>query len=101
MSDFLKQKEITDDDLVFADEDYGEQAIIEEKRTWKILIADDEEEVHNVTKMVLEDYRFEGRSLAFLQPRSRRLSRCTHAPGRRRLPPVHRHNRTRPGRKLC
>jgi len=72
MTDFLKQKEITDDDLVFADEDYDEPAVIEKKGTWKILIADDEEEVHNVTKMVLDDYRFEGRSLTFLHAYSGR-----------------------------
>jgi len=72
MTDFLKQKEITDDDLVFADEDYDKPAVIEKKGTWKILIADDEEEVHNVTKMVLDDYRFEGRSLTFLHAYSGR-----------------------------
>lgn len=33
---------------------------------WKILIADDEEDVHSVTKMVLEDVEFEGRKLQFL-----------------------------------
>ena len=72
MTDFLKQKENTDDDLIFADEDYDKPAVIEEKGTWKILIADDEEEVHNVTKMVLDDYRFEGRSLTFLHAYSGR-----------------------------
>jgi response regulator RpfG family c-di-GMP phosphodiesterase len=36
------------------------------KRPWKIIIADDETEVHNVTRMVLSDYVFEGRSLQFL-----------------------------------
>ncbi len=36
------------------------------KKPWKIIIADDEVEVHNVTKMVLNDYVFEGRSLEFL-----------------------------------
>jgi PAS domain S-box-containing protein len=33
---------------------------------WKILIIDDEQEVHTVTKMVLAHFVFEGRSLAFL-----------------------------------
>lgn len=32
---------------------------------WKILIADDEQEVHSVTKMVLNDYRFDGQGLEF------------------------------------
>ncbi|MCD6584950.1 MAG: DUF3369 domain-containing protein [Desulfobacteraceae bacterium] len=37
-----------------------------QKKPWKIIIADDEVEVHNVTKMVLDDYVFEGQSLEFL-----------------------------------
>ena len=36
------------------------------KNPWKIIIADDEAEVHNVTKMVLNDYVFENRPLKFL-----------------------------------
>jgi len=35
-------------------------------KDWKIIIADDEPEVHNVTRMVLSDYTFEGRGLEFL-----------------------------------
>jgi len=38
----------------------------ETEKTWKILIADDEEEVHRITKMVLSDYVFDGRKLSFL-----------------------------------
>jgi response regulator RpfG family c-di-GMP phosphodiesterase len=33
--------------------------------SWKILIADDEEDVHAVTRMVLEDFEFKGRKLEF------------------------------------
>ena len=33
--------------------------------SWKILIADDEEDVHAVTRMVLEDFDFKGRKLEF------------------------------------
>jgi len=43
-----------------------EEKNIRHKTPWKIIIADDEAEVHNVTKMVLNDYVFEGRSLKFL-----------------------------------
>ncbi|MGM0453161.1 MAG: DUF3369 domain-containing protein [Thermodesulfobacteriota bacterium] len=35
-------------------------------KSWKIIIADDEAEVHNVTRMVLSDYEFDGYPLAFL-----------------------------------
>ncbi|MCU0598091.1 MAG: DUF3369 domain-containing protein [Desulfobacterales bacterium] len=38
----------------------------DQKRPWKIIIADDEAEVHNVTRMVLSDYVFEGRPLQFI-----------------------------------
>ncbi len=32
---------------------------------WKVLIVDDEEEVHKLTRLVLSDVQFEGKSLAF------------------------------------
>ncbi len=35
------------------------------QKDWKVIIADDEVEVHNVTRMVLSDYEFEGRGLKF------------------------------------
>jgi response regulator RpfG family c-di-GMP phosphodiesterase len=34
--------------------------------TWKIIVADDEDEVHAMTRLVLSDYFFEGRGLNFL-----------------------------------
>ena len=34
--------------------------------TWKVIVADDEDEVHAMTRMVLSDYVFEGRRLQFL-----------------------------------
>jgi response regulator RpfG family c-di-GMP phosphodiesterase len=37
-----------------------------EARRWKVLIADDEAEVHGMTRMVLADFAFEGRRLEFL-----------------------------------
>lgn len=37
---------------------------------WKIIIADDEDEVHNVTRMVLDSYTFEGRPLQLLSAHS-------------------------------
>ena len=35
-------------------------------KSWKIIIADDEPEIHALTRMVLNDYTFEGRKLEFL-----------------------------------
>lgn len=34
--------------------------------TWKVIIADDEEEVHAMTKMVLKKFEFDGRSLELI-----------------------------------
>jgi len=36
------------------------------KKPWKVLIADDEEEVHAITRMVLNNFTFEGQGLMFL-----------------------------------
>ena len=66
-----------DDDLIFADEDQensmvsGDEASkesqeVENLEPWKILIADDEEEVHTITQLVLEDYIFHDRGLELL-----------------------------------
>lgn len=52
------------DTLLFADEVLYKDE--EEQTPWKILIADDEDEVHAITRMVLENFSFEGRSLNFL-----------------------------------
>ncbi len=52
------------DELFFADEQETGQS-----RTlpgWKLLIVDDEEEVHVITKMVLEGLSFSGKGLTFL-----------------------------------
>lgn len=36
------------------------------ERPWKLLIVDDEPEVHSVTRLALSDFRFNGRELAFM-----------------------------------
>ncbi|WP_051176943.1 sensor histidine kinase [Halodesulfovibrio aestuarii] len=53
---------VVDEDLLFADEEDLEPATKEPQR-WRILIVDDEEEVHTVTRLVLNDFTFEGRKL--------------------------------------
>jgi two-component system sensor histidine kinase ChiS len=82
-----------DDELVFVDEDDEELVFAEEDDeelisknadedeltcpvikelplsagdTWKIIIIDDEAEIHNVTKLVLNDFTFDGKSLTFI-----------------------------------
>ncbi len=53
-----------DDELLFADE--GDSRGGGKKEPWKVLIADDEEEVHAVTRMVLDKFSFEERKLQLL-----------------------------------
>lgn len=53
------------DDLVFAAE--ADVAAVPQKRApWKLLIVDDEEEVHSITRMVLDGFSFEDAGLEFL-----------------------------------
>jgi response regulator RpfG family c-di-GMP phosphodiesterase len=42
---------------------------------WKVLIVDDESEIHNVTRLVLSGFRFEGRPIEFLSAYSAREAR--------------------------
>lgn len=53
---------VVDEDLLFADEEDLKPTVREPQR-WRILIVDDEEEIHTVTRLVLDDFTFEGRGL--------------------------------------
>lgn len=55
---------IQDDSLIFAEESCKDQPVTQ--GLWKILIVDDEEEVHHVTKLVLSDFIFNNRKIEFL-----------------------------------
>ncbi|OWR30714.1 hypothetical protein CDO73_08945 [Saccharibacillus sp. O23] len=64
-----------EDELIFAEEDEENPELSEasetaeepeEASTWKILIADDDVEVHRVTRMVLSDFVFENKKLTLL-----------------------------------
>ncbi|WP_187170337.1 ATP-binding response regulator [Salidesulfovibrio onnuriiensis] len=63
--------EPSDDDLLFADEESADR---EETglSAWKLMIVDDQEDVHNMTRLVLGDFTFEGRGLEFLSAYSGR-----------------------------
>ncbi|MBI9109023.1 MAG: DUF3369 domain-containing protein [Spirochaetales bacterium] len=39
------------------------QKQVNDENPWKVLVADDEEVIHKLTKMVLQNYSFEGRSI--------------------------------------
>ena len=60
----------TDGPLVFAGEDppgAGEDLrSAKEKGAWKILIVDDEEEVHDITRITLKDFTFKDREISLL-----------------------------------
>jgi CheY-like chemotaxis protein len=60
-----------DDELLFAD-DGGELSGETGPEPWKVLIVDDDEQIHAVTKMVLSDFRFRDRRLQFLSAYSGR-----------------------------
>ncbi|NJL11934.1 MAG: SpoIIE family protein phosphatase [Microscillaceae bacterium] len=68
-----------DDELLFADEANEEEELLfagEEKAghegkdemeaAWHVMIVDDEEEIHTVTRFALSDYKYKGKKLRFL-----------------------------------
>lgn len=61
-----KHNAIKTDEGLVTDERSGGPAAGTNRKKWKIIIADDEQEVHAITRMVLDDYTFEGQKLDFL-----------------------------------
>ena len=51
-------------DFLFADDD--DEEIVESTEKWKILIIDDEPEVHNITRLVLSGFDFDGNGLELI-----------------------------------
>ncbi|NDV23752.1 sensor histidine kinase [Desulfovibrio sp. JC022] len=58
-----------DDELLFSGEESAESTV-REVEPWKVLIVDDEPDVHSMTRMVLGDFAFEGRPLDFVSAHS-------------------------------
>lgn len=50
--------------LVFASDEISDN-VMSQLESWRVLVVDDEPEIHHVTKMVLKDTEFDGRSLTF------------------------------------
>ncbi|NCD24867.1 MAG: DUF3369 domain-containing protein [Deltaproteobacteria bacterium] len=73
MSDHTLASE-SSDELLFADEHAAPSP--GGGARWKLLIVDDEEEVHVITRMVLEGLTFSGKSLTFLSAYSAEESRA-------------------------
>ena len=63
-----KDKHKDKDQLLFSEDETPSESGSEKKPTgtWKLLIVDDDKEVHTMTKLVLSDYCFENRGLEFL-----------------------------------
>lgn len=59
------------DTLVFA----AEEEPAAPKSYWRVLIVDDDEEVHRVTRLVLDDFYFNGRGIEFLSAMSGRQAK--------------------------
>lgn len=48
------------------EQDHIDPAIFDQGTTWKMLIVDDEADVHSATRLALGDFEFEGRPLEFI-----------------------------------
>lgn len=53
-----------DDELVFEEDGVEEETLA--LAPWKMMIVDDVEDIHHVTRMIFDDYEFDGRSIQFL-----------------------------------
>ncbi len=53
------------DDLMFAPEDANEKVNASSNEKWRVLIVDDEKEVHSATTLTLSDYKFENKNIEF------------------------------------
>jgi response regulator RpfG family c-di-GMP phosphodiesterase len=55
-----------EDEIQFAEEETKAAPETAVEGPWKVLVVDDEEQVHAVTRLVLGDFEFQGRGLKFL-----------------------------------
>ncbi|MGV6827026.1 MAG: DUF3369 domain-containing protein [bacterium] len=61
---------MNDDFLTFVDDDESTESGNDAVEPWKVLVVDDEEEVHAVTKLALTDFEFAGRGLKLFSAHS-------------------------------
>ncbi|GBO55949.1 circadian input kinase A [Pseudanabaena sp. lw0831] len=66
---------MVDDMMEFADEDEISQVSSHSLESWKVLIVDDEVEIHNITRLALQDFSFDNKRLHFLSAYSGAESR--------------------------
>lgn len=65
-NDKLFVDEEFDNELLFASDKDRDDENAEHEKHWKIVIADDEEEVHAMTRMVLKKFEFEGKKIELI-----------------------------------
>jgi len=66
---------MVDDMMAFADEDDISQVSSQSQESWKILIVDDEVEIHNITRLSLGDFTYDNKKLEFLSAYSGKEAR--------------------------
>ncbi|RVU38372.1 response regulator [Hwanghaeella grinnelliae] len=59
----MSKNEVDPDVLIFADD--GQKALARD-RAWKVMLVDDEPDIHAVTRMALSEFTFNGRGLEFI-----------------------------------
>lgn len=57
---------VSDSLFLFSEDVEDNNAVLEASKEWKVLVIDDEEDVHQITTLVLNDFAFEGHKLTFL-----------------------------------
>ena len=57
---------MNNDDLLFLPDNPEDNLESDKSETWKVLIVDDDPEVHSVTKLVLSQFSFAGKKISFL-----------------------------------
>ena len=58
------------EDFLFADEPDDNIEEAKNRKSWKVLIVDDDPEIHSVTKLALNDFEFQDRKLEFISAMS-------------------------------
>jgi diguanylate cyclase len=53
-----------DDEICFAEEPFEEESI--STQSWKVIIVDDEPDIHRATQLALQNFTFEGKKLTFI-----------------------------------
>ena len=62
----IKEEQLNLDFMDFMEPDENEEVRVLKKIPYKIIISDDDEEVHRMTKLVLKGFQMEGAGLVFL-----------------------------------